>query len=153
MSRLSRIGLPLSMVSSTARRRECFCTVPRQRVEIAGARVRSERLPLGQCRARGSDRGIDIGRRSLGDRGERLAGGRVGGIEVSALRRLPPRAVNEMSEAATVMIQPGQASFGIFGRRAVFHGDEFFSDAHMRIRNRRQRTVAAAGRRYAMGWR
>ena len=28
------------------------------------------------------------------------------------------------------MVEPGEGLFGVFGRGAVFHGDEFFSDAH-----------------------
>ena len=131
MSRLSRIGLPLSIVSSTARRRECFCTCPRQRVEVASPRVRSERLPFWERCARGSNRGVDV-RWPIPARLWRASRRwRDRGVEVSAVRRLPPRAVDEVSEAAAVTIEPGQRFFRILRRRAVFHGDEFFSDAHI----------------------
>ncbi len=42
---------------------------PRQRVEIASSRVRSERLPFWQSGARGSDCGVNVCRRSLGNCG------------------------------------------------------------------------------------
>ena len=105
----------------------------RQRVEIACSRVRSERLPFEESSARRSNCCIDIGCRSLRNRGKFLAGGRICGFEVSAFGRLPPRAVNKMPEPAAVRIQPGQGLFGIFGRRTVFHADELLSDTHMSV--------------------
>jgi hypothetical protein len=35
-----------------------------------------------------------------------------------------------MSKATSVMVEPGEGLFGVLGRGAVFHGHEFFSDAH-----------------------
>ena len=62
MSRLSRIGLPLSMVSRTASRRECFCTGARQRVQIARALVSAQRLPSGRALRAALHRGVHIRR-------------------------------------------------------------------------------------------
>ena len=36
-----------------------------------------------------------------------------------------------MSEAAAMLIEPGKSFFRVFRRGAVFHGDEFFSNAHI----------------------
>ena len=111
----------------------------RQRVEIASSRVRSERLPFRQSCAGGSDGGVDVRSRSLGDCRELLAGGGIGGFEVSTFRRLSPCAVDEMSEAAAVEIQPGEGFFRVLRRGTVFHGDELFSDAHIGLVSRRTR--------------
>ena len=92
--------------------------------------MRSERLPLWAALRGGTHRGIDIGGRSLGYVGKFLAGGRVGGFEVFAGRGLVPCAIDEMSEAAVMMVEPAEGFFWILGRGAVLHGHEFFSNAH-----------------------
>src|SRR5690348_2274849 len=139
---------------------------PRQRVQVACSRVRGERLPLRQRGAGGADGGVNVRCGSLGDGGELLAGRGISGFEVSTFRRLSPGAVNKMSEAAAMSIQPGEGLFRVLRRGTVFHGNELFSDAHNwfgvhRTRTRTQSKSKASDRSvrptrllpYASGWR
>ena len=104
---------------------------PRQRVQISSSRVRCQGLPFRQGGACGAHRSVNVRCRSLGNRGKLLAGRGISGFEVSAVRRLPPRTVDKMSEAAAMSIQPGERLFRVLRRGTVFHGDELFSDAHI----------------------
>ena len=52
MSRVSRIDLPLSMLSSTAKQSRMFLYASRERVQMARSRVRRQRHPLGQRASR-----------------------------------------------------------------------------------------------------
>src|SRR5690348_12667276 len=107
-----------------------FLDLASEGVEIAGAGVRRKRLPGGESRAGGFDSGVDVCGGALGDVGEFFGGGGIGGVEEFIFEGRLPRAVNEMAEAAVVMVEPGERFAGIFGGRAVVHGDEFFDDAH-----------------------
>jgi hypothetical protein len=77
-------------------------------------------------------------------------------------------AVNKMSEAAAMSIQPGEGLFRVLRRGPVFHGYELFSDAHRdawsntKSKRRTQSKVKSGGQecpphtlsfRYASGWR
>ena len=87
-------------------------------------------MPLGKRGPGGLDRCVNVGGRSLGYGGEFLAGRRVGRVEVLASGWFHPRAVDEVAEAALMMIEPRERLFGILRGWAVLHGDEFFGDAH-----------------------
>src|SRR5260370_16991639 len=73
---------------------------------------------------------INIRCRSLCHRCEFFASGRIGRVEIGPGGGSLPRAVYEMSEAAAVMVQPCKSLSRILRRGAVFHGHEFFNDAH-----------------------
>ena len=111
MSRLSRIGLPLSIVSSTASSRECFCTSRAMRIQISRTRMRSERPPSRRRRPRRFHRGVNVGRRALRDRRELLAIRGIDGVEILSRRRRLPCAADEMLEAPSMTLQPRDASF------------------------------------------
>ena len=105
MSRDSRIGLPLSSDSSTAKKRLCFWIVAREGVEMPRAAVAAERPPSGLRGAGRAHRAIHVGVARLGQPRERLAGGGVQGLE--GLRaRLGPRAADEEPESPAVLLQP-----------------------------------------------
>src|SRR6266481_3845673 len=98
--------------------------------------------------------------RSLCNCRQLLARGGICRFEVSGFCRLSPRAVNKMSEAAVMKIEPGKDFFGILGRRTVFHGDELFGDAHMSVLRGTRIKIKNGGQeysphpvRYARGWR
>src|SRR6266699_1420506 len=95
--------------------------------------MRGKRLPCRQCCACGTHRGVDIFRRSLRHTGEPLARGRISGLEVAVFGGRLKGPVDEMSEAPLMAIEPGQRLFRILWRGAVFHSDEFFSDAHVAV--------------------
>ena len=99
-------------------------------VQIASSHVRSESLPLGKCRTRGFHGSVDVCGRALRDAGELLAGGGVCGVEVFSVCGRSPRPIDEVAEAALVVVEPGERFFRVFRRGAVFHGNELFSDAH-----------------------
>src|SRR6202521_2600077 len=126
-SRLSRIGFPLSIVSSTAR---LLLYLSRQSVKVTSARVRSKRLPLGKRSPSGPDGTVDIGGRSLRHTCKFLAGRRVSGVEVFSSSRRGPCPINEVAEAALVVVEPCERLFRVFRRRTIFHSNELFSDAH-----------------------
>ena len=107
-----------------------FLYLPRQRIEIARTRMRSKRLPRWQSSARGFHRTVDIQRGALRHRREFFTRGRIRGLEITPSRGGLPRAVNEMSEAPAVTVQPGKGFARILRRGAVLHGHEFFDDAH-----------------------
>src|SRR5262245_51309884 len=89
-----------------------------------------ERLPLRKRLACSLDCGVDIGRRTLGNAGNLVAGGGIESVEEYAICRLMPGAIDKMSEFASVTIQPGQCIFGILWRRAIVHLEELFSYSH-----------------------
>src|ERR1700687_5774768 len=104
--------------------------LPRQRIEIARTRMRSEELPRRQCSPCGFHRAIDIRCRSLRHRREFFTRGRIRGLEITPSGGRLPRAVNEMSEAPAVTVQPSQSFARILRRGAILHGHEFLDDAH-----------------------
>ena len=111
----------------------------RQSVEMAGSRMRSTEPAILADAALAARTAASI---SAGEPWATVASfSPVDGSAVSkysASDRLPPCAANEMSEAATVEIEPGQGLFRVLGCGAVFHRDEFFGDAHMSVRYVRQ---------------
>jgi hypothetical protein len=92
--------------------------------------MRSERLPFRKCTARRLNRRINVGRRALGDGRNLLSGSRIVRIEKRAVGGLAPRSLDEVAETPLMAVQPEQRLLWIFRRRAVFHGEEFVSDAH-----------------------
>src|SRR5258708_4749862 len=92
--------------------------------------MRRQRLPRRQSFSRGLNTGVNIRRRALSNRSNFLSACRVGRIEEHAVRRLMPCAVDEVSKAPAMAIEPGQRLFGIFRRWAIFHREELFGYAH-----------------------
>src|SRR5258708_25478851 len=92
--------------------------------------MRRKRLPRRQSFSRGLNSGVNIRRRALSNRSNFLSARRVGRIEEHAVRRLMPCAVDEVSKAAAMAIQPRQRLFRIFRRWAIFHREELLDDAH-----------------------
>src|SRR5713226_4449794 len=107
-----------------------FLHLPGQCIEIARTRMRSEGLPRRQSAPRSLHRAVDVCSRSLCHRCEFFARGRISGVEIGSRRGRLPRAVYEMSEAPSVTVQPCESLARILRCRAVFHGHEFFDDAH-----------------------
>src|SRR5271154_7221585 len=92
--------------------------------------MRSQRLPRRKRFPRRSDGGVDVRSRSLSHRCFFLAVCGIDRTEKYALYRLPPVPVDEMAEAPSMAVQPDERIFRILRRRPIFHGREFFSDAH-----------------------
>ncbi len=130
MSRLSRMGLPLSIVSSTASRRECFCTC-----RARAYKYRARSYPLSACHAgcalrAAVDGSIHVLNVALRNLGQRIACRRIAGGLVFAAQRLNPRAADELFKPAMVPLQPRNRFLRIFRRGAVLHGVELFRNAH-----------------------
>jgi hypothetical protein len=104
-SRVSRMGLPLSRVSSTANSRACFCSARASAYSMARAAMAAQRLPGGQRRLGGLHRLVDLRRRACATCASTLAGGRVQAVEVA--RAAHPAPADEVAEAAAVAFQPG----------------------------------------------
>ncbi len=64
MSRDSRIGLPLSIVSRTDKKRSRFC-MTRERIDMFRPLEARQRRPFRLGLARGGDSGVDVLRRAL----------------------------------------------------------------------------------------
>jgi hypothetical protein len=127
---VSRMGLPLSEVSSTANRRACFCTRRAERVEVARPAHAPGRATISGRPARGGTALSTLGRRPCDTCASTGAVGGVDGVE--GLGRLgDPAAVDEMAEAAAVASSQARASPFGFGARAVVHGVEDFLDGHV----------------------
>src|SRR6266478_1117670 len=122
----------LSVVESFENREPArmFLHLPRQRIEVARTRMRSEGLPRWQSTPRGFHRAVDIGCRSLCDRCEFFTSGRICRVEIRSRRGRLPSAVYEMSETPVVTVQPRESLARILRCGAVLHGHEFFDDAH-----------------------
>src|SRR5258708_35875313 len=110
-----------------------FLHLPRQRIEIARTRMRSERLPCGQSSAGSFYRVVDVRGRSLCDRCEFLAGRWIRGVEIRPIRWSLPRAVDEMSKPQGVPVQPRESFTRILRRRPVLNGIEVFAEVHTRL--------------------
>ncbi len=130
MSRLSRIGLPLSIVSRTASRRECFCTCRAKSIEIPRPLVPAQRGPGRLRLARRVDGSIHVVNVALGHLGQHFACRRIAGRLVLAAHRLHPRAANELLKPAMVPLEPRHRFFRILRRGSVLHGVELFRYAH-----------------------
>src|SRR5580658_2317081 len=107
-----------------------FLHQPGQCVEKAGPRVRSKCAPLRRgraCRAHGS---IDVRGGTLSNGGQLFAGRRIECVEIFSRGRGLPGSVDEVGEAAAMAVQPALRFLGIFGSRAVLHGQKFFGDTH-----------------------
>src|SRR5207249_10788938 len=68
--------------------------------------------------------------RSLRHGREFFTCGRIHCVEISPCRGCLPRAIDEMSEASVVTVQPSKSLARILKSRAVLHGHEFLDDAH-----------------------
>src|SRR5947209_18107190 len=100
------------------------------RIQIPRAGMRSERLPLRKSVPRSLHRSIDVSSRALSNLRELFCRCRIIGGEEHAFRRLLPLAADEVPEASAMMIQPAERFLRVLRRGTVFHGEEFFSDAH-----------------------
>src|SRR6202034_3935053 len=120
-------------------------------VQVSGAGVGGKRLPLRKRAARALTRGIDIGRRSLRHRCNLLPGSRIGRLQERAFDRRTPRSIDEVAETLLMAVEPEPRILRIFGRGAVFHGQEFFSYAHERFPL--SFSIFALGLPYAIGCR
>src|SRR5882672_9102788 len=110
-----------------------FLHLPRQRIEIACTRMRSERLPCGQSSAGSFYRVVDVRCRSLCDRCEFLARRWIRGVEIRLIRWSLPRAVDEMSEPPGVTVKTQECVTGMLRRSSVLHVHVFFDDAHSNL--------------------
>ncbi len=130
MSRLSRIGLPLSIVSSTARRRECFCTC------LASAyRYRARACGVSACHAGKALRAaLTAASTSASDPCATLA--ILSPVEGSAVSKYCPAAgcnhapFTKCPNRALMLVEPRKHFLRVFRRRAVLHRDKFFGNAH-----------------------
>src|ERR1700740_2592158 len=93
--------------------------------------MRGKTLPRWQSGARRFYRAIDILCRALRHRCELFASGGVSCLKISSRRRCDPFITDEMSEAALMPVEPCQGFARILRRGAVFHGHEFFNNAHV----------------------
>src|SRR5580700_10892809 len=103
----------------------------REGVEVTGPGVRTERLPTGKGGAGGFDRSVNVGGRSFCNTGKLFSGRRVSGVEVFPGRGRGPCAIDEVAEAAFVLVEPRQRLFRVLWRWTVLHSNELFSDAHL----------------------
>src|SRR6266699_172385 len=107
-----------------------FLHLPGQCIEIAGTRVRSERLPCWQSTPCSFHRAIHIRCPSFSHCRYSFPLGSIRPVEISPCSTRLPRAVNEMAQAPAVTVQPGKSLARIPRPGAVLHGHEFFNDAH-----------------------
>src|SRR5580704_17615265 len=103
----------------------------RKGVEVTSPGVRSERLPTGKGGAGGFDRSVNVRGRSFCNTGKLFSGRRVSGVEVFPGRGRGPCAIDEVAEAAFVLVEPRQRLFRVLWRWTVLHSNELFSDAHL----------------------
>ena len=108
--------------------------------------MRRERLPLWKRISRSLDSSVDICGRSLRDLCNLFSRSRIGGIEECALDWLPPFAIDEVTEASLMPVEPQQRILRVLGSRAIFHGEELLSYAHLN-------GYAPSLAHYAIGWR
>ena len=86
------------------------------------AAMTAEGLPAGQGGAGGGHRGVDVGLGALGHLGELAGGGRIeGGEKFTFGARQGETTVDEMTETATVALEPGDGGVGRFRCFAVTH--------------------------------
>src|SRR3954471_17495397 len=108
----------------------------RESVQVARAGVRRECVPRRESGTSGSYSGINISSAALCNARQFLSRRRIARVEVLAIQRLLPRAVNQMSEAAIVTVEPCEGLFRVLQCRTVFHCGEFVDDfAHKRSGN------------------
>ena len=102
----------------------------RQGIEVPGAPMRSESLPDSQRATRRFHRGVYVREGSLRNTRKLISRGGICCVEVLPGGGVQPGAVDEVSEPAAVPVEPKQRFARVFRRRAIFHTDEFFDDAH-----------------------
>src|ERR1700757_2446506 len=107
-----------------------FLHLPGQRIKIPCTRMWSEGLPRRKGSACGLHCAINVCCRSLRNGCKFLASGGVRCVEIAACRGRLPCAVDEMSEAAAMAVQPRKGLARVLWRRPILHGHEFFDDAH-----------------------
>ena len=79
--------------------------LPGKAVEKLGALVAGKFFPCGKSLASGLDCSFDVGCGTLRNIGDFFAGGRVGGVEVPAFARTVEAAIDEVAEAAVMLIE------------------------------------------------
>jgi hypothetical protein len=94
----------------------------RERVEVPRAAVAAECLPCGKGLSCRPDRRVDVLLGALGDVGDALPRCRVHHLE--RRRRLRPLAVDEVAEAAVVLVEPLLCRLRRLGSGTVLHGIE-----------------------------
>jgi hypothetical protein len=97
--------------------------LPGEGVQVPRPRVSADGPPVRLRRAGRAHRAVHVPRAGLGQPGERLAGGRIEGLERLAAG-LRPSPADEQPEAAAVLLQPRLGRRYRLGRRAVCHGAE-----------------------------
>ena len=105
----------------------------RDRIQITRTRMWRQSLPLFECSSCGCYCGMHILRCSLGYSSEDLSRRGIGSLEVFARRSLLPCAVDEVIEAALMLIQPSQCLTRIFERRPILHRQKFLCNAHSSV--------------------
>ena len=111
----------LAVVERLQHREEALALLhmPRQRIEMLRALVAGKRRPPSLRLARRGDRRVDVGRGALADAGDALA---LGGVEhVEQGGGFGEAAVDEMTEAVLMRLEPRQHMLRALGRRAVVH--------------------------------
>src|SRR5690348_17615072 len=102
--------------------------LPGEGVEITRPSMRREGIPGWEGGAGRLYRRVDVFRAALRDADQLVSGRRIVGIKIFTLGGSLPCAIDEVPELAFMTIQPEESFLGIFQRRAVFHGSEFFRD-------------------------
>src|SRR5690242_20212859 len=92
--------------------------------------MRSEGLPSRQSSPRRLHRAINIRCRTLRYNCKLFPRGGIRRVEIGSRQGSLPCAPDEVSKAPAVTVQPRKCLARIFRRRAIFHGHEFFDDAH-----------------------
>ena len=121
MSRVSRIGLPLSIDLQHGEEAVALLDMAGDRVEIFRALMAGEFRPALERARGGSHRPVDVLGGAVRDPREQLAVGRIGDANTLCRRRVGELAVDEMAEPVLVALQPGQHVLVAFRRRTVIH--------------------------------
>ena len=101
----------------------------RDGIEVLGPARAAKRFPFALRLAGGLNGGVHVGLSGLGQAGQYFPRGRVPAVKAVAWGG--ELTVDEMTEAAALIDQPGQCLGGAFGCRAVFHGVENLFDGHV----------------------
>src|SRR5438477_11569616 len=128
-----------------------FLYLAGQCIKISSTRMWSERLPRRQSSARGLHRAINVRCRTLCHRRKFFTSGRFCGVEISACSGRLPCAVDEVSEAPAIAVQPCKSLARVLWRRTILHGHESFGDAHSLFLNLSPPTQDSEA--HPIGWR
>src|SRR5437660_12687796 len=128
-----------------------FLYLAGQCIKISSTRMWNERLPRRQSSTRGFHRAINIRGRTSCHRRKFFTSGRLCGVEISAFTGRLPCAVDEMSEAAVMPVQPRNSFAWVLWRTTIPHGHEFFGDSHLLFLNLSPPNQDSEA--HAIGWR